>query len=246
MHFFAQESPRWLDKFEPYSLAHAITACAFGGLILGISLWGRRAQGTTAERRVRRGLVIVMWAFLVAYNGFWLWPSQFEIGRSLPLQMCDIVMLTAPLAIGFEIRWARALLYFWGLVLSTQGFIQPTLEQGPVHWRFWAFWIGHSIIVGSALYELIALRYRPTIKDLAIAVGAELAYLGAVTAINIPFGLDYGFVGPPNAETPPFIERLGPWPMRILWLALLVIGAQILAWAAWPAAGKLQAARGRR
>lgn len=242
----AQESGDWLHTFEAFTLAHVLSAGAFGAMILGIAVWGRRAQGSRAERNTRRGLVMGMWAFLLVYNAFWLWPSNFELRRSLPLQMCDIAMLLTPLALGFNIRWARSLVYFWGLVLSSQGFIQPTLEYGPAHWKFWTFWIGHSIIVGGGLYELIALRFRPTIRDLGLAVTVELLYLGAVTAVNVPFGLDYGFVGPPNDETPAFIAALGPWPLRILWLVLLVIGVQTLAWAAWPLSEKIARALRRK
>ncbi|NRA58733.1 MAG: TIGR02206 family membrane protein, partial [Phycisphaerales bacterium] len=79
---------------------------------------------------------------------YWLLPAQFEIGKSLPLHLCDVLGWLGPFALLLAAppRWLRTILYFWGIGLSTQAFFTPTLEQGPGDLRFWLFWISHTQI----------------------------------------------------------------------------------------------------
>ncbi len=86
-----------------------------------------------------------LWALV-----YWLQPAHYDITKSLPLHMCDIAGLLAPLLFLTHWRPIRSMMYFWGIGLSTQAFITPTLLEGIGEQRYWLFWLNHLAIVGSA------------------------------------------------------------------------------------------------
>ncbi|MFG0275878.1 MAG: TIGR02206 family membrane protein [Phycisphaerales bacterium] len=228
--------PLWLSEFEAFSTTHGVVfACAVGAMA-GASMLGRRwlAQGEAKKEwrfRVAWSLfIIVFQAFGVAW---YAWPSNFDWARSLPLHICDLVVWLAPLALLTQWRPARTVLYFWGVGLSTQAFFTPVLQDGAASPEFWVFWVGHTQIVGSAIYDAAALGYRPRLRDVAIAMGITLGYLALITPFNLAFDWNYGYVGAVEPETPTIIDRLGPWPLRLLPMFGLTLLAFLLAWAPW-------------
>jgi uncharacterized membrane protein YwaF len=57
----------------------------------------------------------------------------------LPLHICGLNGVIAPLALLTLNRWLRATLYFWAFGLTSQAFIQPNLTTGPAVPVFWCF-----------------------------------------------------------------------------------------------------------
>ena len=153
----------------------------------------------------------------------------------LPLQVCDLNGVIAPLALMTLRRWLRATLYFWTFALTTQAFIQPALQFGPATPLFWWFWAQHTIIMAYAVYDLAVLGFRPGWPDLRRAYVTSAVYLAMVVPLNIWLGSDYGYIGNPlpPQKIPPFIDALGPWPLRaiiVLALAALAFVAVELPW----------------
>lgn len=140
----------------------------------------------------------------------------------------------APIALLTGRRWARALLYFWGLGLSTQAFITPTLTVGPDHTHYWVFWMAHLAIVGSALYELMVTGFRPDARDLARSLAISWAYVILIAAFDRLTGFNYVFVGPGEAQPGTLVALLGPWPWRVGVMLLLGSLIFVLMWGAWP------------
>ena len=47
-------------------------------------------------------------------------------------------------------------------------------------------------------------------------------YIAAVSAINIPLGLNFGFMGDSLPGHPSVLDFLGVWPLRLVWVVLIV------------------------
>jgi hypothetical integral membrane protein (TIGR02206 family) len=223
---------RW-DAFAPYSGLHLLSVAACFALIAALVLVGRRLDNDN-ERYLRQGLAafaIVVW---VTYNTAWNW-NGVDVRFGLPLHICDIGGLIAPLALLTLNRWLRATLYFWAMALTTQAFIQPTLKVGPSSILFWCFWIAHTIILGYAIYDLIVQRFRPDWSDFRRAAIVTLGYVAVVIPINIWVGGNYAYVGDPEPANmiPPFVAALGPWPGRVVIVATLVALAFLIALLPW-------------
>src|SRR5271170_5819106 len=203
--------------FAPYGGLHALTLFVCAVLIAETSLLGRalRRNGDKqiGERILRGALAALAVGYWLAYNIWWNWHG-IDLRDGLPLQICDINGLIAPLALLTGWRWARATLYFWTAALTLQAFIQPALTAGPASPIFWAFWIAHTIIAASAVYDIAVLGFRPSWRDLGRAVAASAVYVALVVPLDVWLGANYDFLGNPAdpSEVPLFVAALGPWP----------------------------------
>jgi hypothetical integral membrane protein (TIGR02206 family) len=147
------------DAFASYGGLHlaAVSVCALG--VAGLVITAR-ALAAPQEAALRRGFGIFALVYWIAHN---IWWNRHELNPAtgLPLHICDLNGLVAPLALLTGRRWLRATLYFWTFALTLQAFIQPTLTHGPAFRVFWLFWAAHSIVVTSAVYDLAVRRSSP-------------------------------------------------------------------------------------
>jgi hypothetical integral membrane protein (TIGR02206 family) len=214
-------------EFKPFTALHAVTAVTMLGTSIGFALIGRRFHGTAVETFIGAfwgGLILSRMTVEIIW---YMTPGNFQMHESLPLQYCDLAPWIAAIALLTRRRWARTILYFWGFGLCSQAFITPIVEFGPAHTRFWWFWIGHTHIVGSAIYDVIARGYRPSWSDFRIALSVSLVYCLALAVFNAFTGFNYGFVGPSKPGNATIIDLLGPYPWRIA--TLIAVATALLA-----------------
>src|SRR5687768_13891291 len=129
--------------FHAFSLAHA-GVVAFFALATALLCAARaRRRGAPRPRRAERAAVrspLILWAIATVY---WLLPANFDLTVSLPLHMCDVTGLCAPLVLLTGKRLFRTMLYFWGIGLSIHGVLTPILEEGWFHVTFALYWLVH-------------------------------------------------------------------------------------------------------
>lgn len=223
--------------FEAFSLLHGAMAGVFTGVMGAVVAAGRRLRGRPLLPRLEVGLGVVELVLWVLYGAYWLTPARFNWGQSLPLQLCDLASLAAPVALISRARWARTLLYFWGLGLCSQAFITPTLREGPGSLYFWIFWSQHGVIVGGAIYEAVVRGYRPRAGDWMLAIAVTVGFVGFAFALDIGLGANYGYVGASKPGAPTVIDQLGAWPGRVILVGLLGMAAFGAAWLPWELMG---------
>lgn len=230
-----------------WTLPLMIASCWLGRrwLVQAADAGARGRQTEAAALRTRELQMCAAWAgFLMCVNVWsifhWLQPAHYDLKQSLPLHMCDIALLLAPLLFLTHWRPIRAIMYFWGIGLSTQAFITPTLREGIGEHRYWLFWLGHVGIVGSAIYDLVVRRFRPTIRDYITTTAITIAWYAAVALINLRLGSNYGYNGDIKPDKPTLIDQLGQWPQRaFILLAIGVVWFGVL-WVIWPMADRLR------
>lgn len=235
---------RW-DIFTPYTPLHAaaILVCALA--IATLILTARSLRGSDREPALRRAFAwacIVYWVF---YNAWWH-ARGIDWFNGLPLHICDLGGLIGPFALLTGNRLLRATLYFWAFALTLQAFIQPALTAGPASPVFWFFFLAHSIVLACALYDLLVLNFRPLWADLPRVYLFSAAYVAIVVGANAWLGANYAYIGdpPPPHKIPPFIDALGPWPLRavlVLALAALSFALLVLPWKIGAARRKVSA-----
>ena len=224
-------------SFHSFSITHGVTFLVCAILVIASCTLGRlwRRAGTMDTRE---GRLSTAWGGFVLGVNLWSWvywmlPNRFDARESLPLQLCDIGCVIAGVAYLTKWRWPKAIIYFWGMGLSTQAFITPTLKFGPGHMEFWLFWLVHLSIVGSAIYQLVVHRYRPTTRDLVLTIVVSMVWVGAMLGINAILGSNYGYVGNTTPERPTIIDSLGPWPGRVFILIVIANTIFLALWAIW-------------
>ena len=193
----------------------------------------RRWSESPRAAKLDRALGVAALIVWIAYKVYVWLPGVRGLEYSLPLQFCDITGFIAPLALLTDRRPLRAVLYFWGIGFSVLAFIAPDLHEGIGSGRFWLFWLSHSAIVGSALYDVAARRFRPRWSDWRIAVVAAAVYMALVVPFDVLTHFDYGYVGPPGPGQPAILDLLGPWPGRLAIqavIAALELALLLLPW----------------
>ncbi|MCA9293086.1 MAG: TIGR02206 family membrane protein [Phycisphaerales bacterium] len=205
-----------------------------------VCVMGVRMRGTPKGARFDRLIGLTLALGYVVVNIYWFSPPNLAWDDSLPIQLCDLAALCAPLAILTRRRPLRVLLYFWGFGLSTQGFFTPTVAPDPTLGKFWMHWINHGAVVGGAVYDLVVCRYRPTWRDWRFAIIASLLYVALIFGLDIATGWNYAYVGNATPEQKTLVDVLGPWPLRVLWIVLIAGGAMTALMLPWTIARRLK------
>lgn len=218
--------PWWRVWFVPFTFQHWLPS-GLGLLAMGISSGlGLRWRGTPRERFVRLGFAAPALAYAFFVTIWYVLPGNLNWARSLPLHLCDLAVLLGPATLIWRKRWMRALLFYWGIGLSTQGLITPTLRFGWGDSEYYFFWASHVAIVGSAAYDFIAGGFRPRWSDFARSVAISVGWMTCVFTLNLLIkGANYGYVGNVVPENPTIIDKLGPWPGRVGILMAIVTSA---------------------
>lgn len=222
--------------FAPFTATHLVAA---GVCIAAMAVFVMAGmQATPArERKIANAWALLWLVHMGIYSTWWLLPANFTWRSSMPLHLCDIVGWLGPFALLLghrpRWRWLRTVLYFWGIGLSSQAFFTPTLDVGPDGARFWFFWISHTQIVGGAIYDVLARKYRPSFADLKIAVLASLCWAVPIVLLNWATGLNYGYLGK-ELEGQTILNALPPWPWRVFSVMGIVLVLFTVLWGVWP------------
>jgi hypothetical integral membrane protein (TIGR02206 family) len=222
-----------LHSFHAFTTAHAVVLGTFAFVTATACALGARGRGSAWLRRAEVTLGVAMLAFWVVTPVYWILPPNYTLEEAIPIHMCDLTGIIAPLVLLTRQRTLRTLLYFWGLGLSINGMLTPVLEEGPVYLRFWLFWLTHASTIGVAIYDLVAHRYRPALRDCVVAIGWCAAWLVTVLVIDLSLGVNYGYVGNVTPKRPTVIDGLGPWPIRVYKMTVAVIGLFLTMWLPW-------------
>lgn len=227
-----------LHEFHPFGLIHLLASVTAVLAAITAVRRRRRLPSEASRRHFDRQLIALAILLLLVNVVSELLPQRFDVHRSLPVHVCDIVGLVAPLAILTQARLLRAILYYWGLGLSTQALLTPELQFGPASLTFWVFWVPHGMIVVLAVYDLAALRYRPVWKDYLLAIGALAVFISLIVPLNLWLGVNYAYVGQGVPGQPSVVDFLGPWPGRVFKLAVAVLIAFALMTLPWVIASR--------
>lgn len=217
---------------RPYGTAHLVML-GLGTAGLGPALWlGRRdrdraATGVPIASRMF-GLAILVFAVPLHLADL---LTNFELGVSLPLQLSDLAWMAAAAALWTSHRIPVALTFYWGLVLTPQAILTPSLAEDFPALRFFGFWGTHLLTVWAAVYLVWGLRFTPAWRDYAATLATTLVWAAAVLGFNSAAGTNYGYLlRKPSAGS--VLDYLGPWPWYLLAEAAIV--AAVWALMTWP------------
>jgi hypothetical integral membrane protein (TIGR02206 family) len=233
------------EDFINFSATHFITLAACLLVMIVLAIAGRRCRQTPAGRCVHwtwfaitlgvQLANVIFFAFVLRLPADDAHPQPYtDWSVALPLQICDLAGLLLIPALLTRSRLLRTILYYWAIGLCTEAFITPVLGYGWRNIRFWLFWSSHVTIVATAIYFLAVEGYRPTWRDFGISTIVILLYGAIVIPLDIAFGFNYGFAGKDNdLGTTTILNYLGPWPLRILFMFLIVEAVSALLTVIW-------------
>ncbi|MFP4056621.1 MAG: TIGR02206 family membrane protein [Candidatus Brocadiia bacterium] len=212
-------APRFVT-LGPSHLAGMALAVAAGAALA----WAARAR---ASARLDR---LVRWALAAACLGWaagalgWLTLGAGHPLRSvLPLHLCDVSALLAPVVLLRPRRGLYELLYFWGVGGALQAMATPAVTWGFPHPECLLFFSGHGAILASALYATVAMRLRPVPRSILRAWLLTNVYGLLILPLNVALGTNYLFLMH-KPQQPSLLDVMGPWPWYLVVLDVVALG----------------------
>lgn len=216
--------------FEPYGASHAVAAAIGAVGAVGVVLLGRRVRGRPLEERVRRGFALLIPVFTIPLQVRQWLPGEFDLDTSLPLQICDLSWLVAMHALWTRSRRTSALLYYWGLTLTVQAVVTPTLGKDFPDPEYVMFWGMHLLTIWAALFMVFGLDVRPDWPGYRFTVMCTVVWLAVVMTFNAVAGTNYGYLARKPAVSS-LLDMFGPWPFYVLVeAAVLLVGWALITW----------------
>src|SRR5699024_8564367 len=96
---------------------------------------------------------------------------------------------------------------------------------------FAVYWFLHIAALVVPIVFVWGLGYRPTWRGYGVAYAATVAWAGIAILVNAITGANYAYLSR-APEGPSILDVLGPWPVYILWEAVII--AVVWALMTWP------------
>jgi hypothetical integral membrane protein (TIGR02206 family) len=201
------------SSFQVFGPAHLLLLAAVPAAGLGLAALVRARPGL--ERPVRLGLAAVLTVNQLAYLAYAAARGWISPPAGLPLELCDVAVWLAVVALAGGPRLAGELLYFVGLAGTTQALLTPDLGVAAASYPAVKFFLGHGGTVAAALLLLATGRLRPRPGSWWRALLVLDAYAALLLALDLGAGTNYLYLAhkPP---VPTLLDRMGPWPWYLL------------------------------
>lgn len=216
--------------FQAFTPQHYVLIGIFLAGALGLVVLGRSHRRGGADVRFDRAFAVAIVVVTVPSHVYQLTPWDFHLSSSLPLALCDFAWVVAAWALWTRHRVPTALLYYWGLTLTTQALITPSLSETFPDPRYLMFWSMHFLIAWSAVYLTLGLGLGPGWREYGITLAVTLAWAVLAYAFDVAVDANYGYlVRKPGSAS--LLDLLGPWPVYLLAsLGILMAGWALITW----------------
>jgi len=162
-------------------------------------------------------LTVVIWtAIHISYG-------RFNAADNLPLSICNLFSLIAPLLFWQPNPRRFEIIYFFVLSGTLQAIITPDPDAGYPSYGFFKYWIVHGGLVVVVLHHLLAFKLYPRPQGILRTFMWLNIYILCLIPINLWLDANYFYMmnKPPN---PSLLDFFGPWPIYILVTEVVAMG----------------------
>lgn len=182
---------------------------------MAIVVYAIKKLNYTQQNALGFGVACVA-AFAVIFKLSWkIGTGEFDYILDIPVHMCHLSALLAPIMMLRRNRKLFSFLYFWIIVGTLNALITPDVEENFPHIWYFQYWVEHSGLVILILYAVFVYGMKPTWKDFWIALLATNIFLVASLIINFSIGSNY-FYSMEKPEIATLLDLFGPWPWYLI------------------------------
>ena len=207
--------------FHAFDSQHMVT---LGTLVALCVLVSRAAKDPNSPRR--KWLGRLMGFALLSYAGCLYVQQAIEHSMSweysLPLELCNLVLLACLISLFWPNRWTTEIAYFWGLGGVLQATITPEITRGFPSWEFILFFWGHGATLLVIVFLIATGAFKPRRGNIARMMIALNIYGLVVGTIDAIMGWNYGYLCR-KPLTPSLLDFLGPWPWYLIWIEFIAV-----------------------
>ena len=226
-------------EFREFSFAHLAPILVAAGIIFLIFHYRDKIAASRHEVKFRYIMAFMMIVSEMSY--FWRLVGVPSLGANpvdhLPITVCGWSIIFCSYMVVGKSQSLFDISYFWLFSGTIFALITPTVitYTGPTRFRYYQFWIEHTMGYISIFYMMFVHKMRPTIRS-AIKSYSLLAVLAVVayTANSIlgP-GANYLFMARPE-DTPSILDILPPiFALRIFIMAAAITLMFALSYLPW-------------
>lgn len=214
--------------FDMFSRSHIIILVIFILITAVIFLYRKKLNGNK-WRRTEIGVIFSLILFEIT-NHLWMYINGvWKIGRSMPLELCNIGLILCVILLFTRNKFVFELLFFIAILGATQAIFTPALTYDFPHFRFFHFFYAHMIVVWVSLYFTWAKGYYPTFRSVIKLIVFINLLLPVILFVNKWTNGNYWFLRH-KPKSSSFLDVLGPYPWYIFSLESLLIVFSLIAW----------------
>ena len=226
-------------EFTNFSFAHFAPILMMVAVILLTFRFKDKLRTCKQEENIRHVLAFVMIICEMSY--FWrlvgvpaLNPNPVD---HLPITVCGWSVIFCSYMLVGKKQTLFDIAYFWLFSGTIFALITPTVitYTGPTRYRYYQFWLEHTLGYVAIFYMINVHNMRPTVKS-AIKSYAALIVLAVIAYFAndlIGPGANYLFMAKPE-DTPSILDILPPnRALRIAVMAVAVTVLYVLSYMPW-------------
>lgn len=225
-------------EFSLFTFAHFAPVLV---MLLLIALIYRRREWLRTCRHEETLRYILAFALIISDMSYywrlvgapWLQPGPVE---NLPIGVCGWAVIFCSYMLIGKKQFLFDVSYFWLLSGSLFALITPTplTYTGPTRFRYYQFWMEHTLGYVAIFYMIFVHRMRPTVKSAVRSYAALVAMAALAYGVNrmIP-GANYLYMARPEAA-PSVLDILPPnFALRLAIMAAVITAMYALAYLPW-------------
>ena len=226
-------------EFINFSLAHFLPILIAVAVIFLIYHFRNRLSVSEYDATIRWTLAFAMIVCEMSY--FWRLVGVPSLGANpidhLPITVCGWAIVFGSYMVVTKSQTLFDIVYFWVFAGTIFALITPTVitYTGPTRFRYYQFWLEHTLGYVAIFYMIFVHKMRPTMKSLVKSYAALCALAAVAYTANSVLGpgANYLFLAKPE-DTPSILDILPPiFAVRILVMAVVVTTLFVLSYLPW-------------
>ena len=225
-------------EFEHFSLAHFLPILLMIAVIVLIFIFRKQIKAFKHEKAICLTLAFAMIICEMSY--FWrltnvpgLNPNPID---HLPITLCGWALIFCSYLAVTKNQTLFDIAYFWVFAGSIFGLLTPTVITycGPTRFRYYQFWLEHTLGFITIFYMIFVHDMRPKIKSMIKSLAALMVLAGIAIAVNhmLP-GANYLYVAG-TEDTTSFLNFLpSNYGVRLVVMFMIVVIMFFLCYLPW-------------
>ena len=214
-------------EFTNFTFAHFLPIILMLVVMALIVVFKDKLRNFKHEEKVRLGLALTMIICEMSY--FWRLVGVESLNANpvdhLPITVCGWAIIFGSYMLVTKNKTLFDIVYFWVFAGSIFGLLTPTVitYTGPTRFRYYQFWLEHTLGFIALFYMIFVHNMRPNIKSMIKSYGA-LTILGVIAIVfnNMFPGANYLYVARPEA-TKSILDFLpSNYVVRLIIMALVI------------------------
>ena len=156
--------------FEPFGASH-FWAVAFFIAALLLIIWMTPKLSYEINLKLTRVFSGILFITVTWWTLIHIWFDRFSLAKDLPLSICNLFALIAPVLFWFPRKKVFEIIYFFVLSGTLQAIFTPDAGAAFPSYSYFKYWIVHCGLVVVVIHHLIAFEMYPSSRGMLYRVG---------------------------------------------------------------------------